>query len=137
MFGAENADRIPGSHQRVLVHVKDPEVRKELAQRTVNEGLTVNALRALVPPKDPTKTGGPGAGRPKLKPEVKALHLLKTVATEKLPGIASVWTDDDKDVAEKATLRQDVAQVREKVIAWLDALDAQLGTVVTVELVGE
>ena len=42
-----------------------------------------------------------------MKPELKAPDLLKTVATEKLPLVASVWADDAKDVAEKAELWQE------------------------------
>ena len=126
VLGKEMTNRIPTSQQRVLVHIKDPKVRIDLAKRTIDEGLTVNALRALVPRKHVTKPGQRGAGRPRLKPEVKALHLLKTVVGI-LPPVTSVWTGDAKAEEEKAELRQDLAKVRADAVAWLDELDAQLG----------
>ena len=125
LLGEDDARRIPTSHQRVLVHVRDLDVRKELARRTIDEGLTVKGLAALVPPKQILVPGKRGKGRPVMATATKAFLELKGVVRA-LPAVTPDTLRSLEGERRKKVARQEVEQVRAAVDAWLSALEAQL-----------
>ena len=129
LLGQDDAQRIPTSHHRVLVHVRDVETRKDLARRTIAENLTVKKLAALVPPRQVVEPGKRGRGRPALPVAVKALGELERIVGG-LPEVTpqSVHGVEGEDVAE---MRARVEKVRTAANEWLAKADAQLSNAAT------
>ncbi len=125
LLGQDDAQRIPLSQHRMLVHVRDPAARVELARRTIAERCTVKQLEALIPPRQVVVPGKRLRGRPAMAPAVKAFHELQRVVGQ-LPAVtpASMRGESHEDGA-KVQL-QDLEGLRAAVTAWLSELDAQL-----------
>ena len=122
LLGQDDAQRIPLSQHRMLVHVRDTEQRKQLARRTIADRCTVKQLEALIPPRQVVLAGKRLRGRPAMAPAVKAFHELRRVVAQ-LPVVTAQAMQGDS-LEDGARLRRaEVEQLRQAVDAWLEALE--------------
>ncbi len=128
LLGRDDAQRIPLSQHRMLVHVRDPAARVELARRTIAEHWTVKQLEALIPPRQVVVPGKRLRGRPAMAPAVKAFHELRR-AVEELPTVTAEAMQGES-LEDGARLRgEEVEQLRQAIDAWLVSLEARLVSV--------
>ncbi len=136
LLGDDEARQIPLSQHRMLVHVRDPEQRKQLAPQTIVEDLTVKLLEARIPPRQVAKPGKRLRGRPAMAPAIKAFHELQRLV-EQLPRVTPALMRGESHEDGAKVQSQDVEGVRAAVTAWLTALDAQLAVVAADHLDGD
>ena len=76
------AEALPLSHHRILVHVKDPSLKQELAMRAAREGLNKQALAEAARAVRPSLQAGGARGRKPLPSFVRSFRRIERVTAE-------------------------------------------------------
>jgi hypothetical protein len=105
------ADRLPVSHHKLLLPVRDQKTKKELAKKAVVNAMTKRNFAHIVQEARQKLPRGSAGGRPPLPGVVKALRKIDRALEEALPNEALYLnlTDEAKEetlVQAKATLQR-------------------------------
>lgn len=125
LFG-DAAEQLGASQHRRLVHVRDPEARTALAQRALEESLTVEELEAAIKSQGPVvDPDAPKRGRPTLPVPVKRFGQVAHAISE-LPSLGPDGPER-LEPAEAAVLLERARAAHVALGSWIGALEVVSG----------
>lgn len=121
----DDAQKLDTSHHRLLVHVKDEDTRKQLAETAIEKDLTVRQLDELIKATKHREPDAPKVGRKPFAPALKqftaierSVDALKVVTADSVAGLSA---EDGADLL--ARMRMTLATYQ----AWVAQVEAKLG----------
>ena len=127
LLPANLATSLPYSHQLALLPLKDEDAKKELAQRTIDEGWTRNDLEGEVKKVREQDKSGSKAGRPELPAFVKTIHKWQRTLEEPEAALGGMEELEGLKVEEVRRLWETMVAMRERCVELEGMLRGRMG----------